>query len=334
MYKIQLQPILTHVQELQAMGFSVHFPVKCLPHKDFLKRLSAHVDGFDVSNDTELELIRNLKPRLSVSSPALEKINSRKVLSAKKSIFCIQSQSQLRHAKVSNPFMVRLNPYPSGNSALPSRFGFSINSPSPDLVRTMKKKSFFGLATHFGLPDNRSEYVVRYLAAAKRFCLKHQLDPRVMNLGGGWLGFGEADYRFIAETAKNLFPRAELILESGAEVTRKGITLKSKVIDVQESEDDVFLTVDISIEAHLRWSRPKINFGYADFQRIGTGRRFWICGSTCSETDRLGPFFQNTHSPPKSYIGKQLIFTDLLGYSIAWNTGFNGRPALKVRVVS
>jgi diaminopimelate decarboxylase len=69
------------------------------------------------------------------------------------------------------------------------------------------------------------------------------------------------------------------------------------------------IVINASKEAHFRWAKPHLNFA--------NGRKVRIYGATCSETDYLGEFKVSENSA-------KIKFSNVSGYSWAWQTQFNG----------
>jgi diaminopimelate decarboxylase len=323
------------LQHLQDIGFKIFFPVKSLPYTPFLKKIAEDVDGFDISNIAEINLLKGITSNLTVSSPSVSDIQALQE-KKKKALFAYQSSKQLKLVTKDAPFLVRLNPYDlvaKGIQKFPSRFGLTESLLTPELF---KRKNFRGIATHFGAGNNSSEFVINYLSELEKLCRREKIQPQILNLGGGWLGFSLSDYRFVYQAARKLFPNAELIIEDGAELTRQGISLNATICDVTSCMDDHFFTLDISFEAHLRWSSPSVTSSFAEFSPAtanSKSKRFWLCGGSCSESDRLGPYTMDKEITPALLIGKKISLNNVLGYSISWNTGFNGIAPLKVRII-
>ena len=322
----------------------MYFPVKALPTPEFLRKLAPYVDGFDVSNLTELRALEGLGSALSVSSPSgAELVRLGPKLRARRALVSLQSTSPLELVTGKGDFLLRLNPYDfvgATSSIHPSRFGLGRRDFLSVPLPTYQRKNFYGFSTHFGLGATTSEFVVHYLSHLRRDCRRLNFSPRILNLGGGWLSFQEKDFRLVREAALKLFPAAEVWLESGAGVTQHGISAIATVLEVTRTQRDVFLHLNLSFEANLKWSKPNVllpgSLGPlvpSPVNHKSPGPRLWLCGNTCSESDRIGPFHFERAISFQDLGGKKITLTGLLGYSIAWDIDFNGVPKLGVRIL-
>jgi diaminopimelate decarboxylase len=85
--------------------------------------------------------------------------------------------------------------------------------------------------------------------------------------------------------------------------------------------------VDLSRTCHLRWSQPEL-VGYPP--RPGEGRGVLFVGPTCYEEDALGEW---TVDPSHWPVDARVVWRDVTGYAVGWNTGFGGVPPADVVIV-
>ena len=153
-----------------------------------------------------------------------------------------------------------------------------------------------------------------------------------INLGGGH-NFTDINYNkkeFLKEIAsfKALYPHIELIFEPGEGVLHRCGEFVCRVLDIAKNGNEVVAIVDTSTETHLldiaiTKLKPKIK------SHILNGEySYKICGNSCQNGDVIGRF-----SFDKALkIGDELIFEDMLSYTLVKTTTFGGanRPKLYI----
>lgn len=154
--------------------------------------------------------------------------------------------------------------------------------------------------------------------------------PRVkwLNLGGGHLMTSKGyDTTLLVETLKafkNRYPHLHVILEPGAAFVWDTGVLLSSVEDIIENNGKKTAILNVSFTAHMPDClempyKPRIR-GACDAQ---PGKTAWrLGGNSCLAGDYMGDWsFED-----ELYVGKPVIFEDMMHYTMVKTTMFNGVP--------
>jgi carboxynorspermidine decarboxylase len=149
-----------------------------------------------------------------------------------------------------------------------------------------------------------------------------------INFGGGHLMTKEGydvDYLIKVLTAfKKRHPHLEVVLEPGSAVGWNTGVLISKVLDIVDNHNTKTLMVDVSFTAHMPDTlempyRPRV-VGATDPQKGKPTYR--IGGTSCLSGD-----FMEAYSFDKEIqIGDNIVFEDMMHYTMVKTTMFNGIP--------
>lgn len=155
-----------------------------------------------------------------------------------------------------------------------------------------------------------------------------------VNFGGGHL-ITQKDYNVehLIEVLKNFkakYPHLEVIMEPGAAFAWETGYLVSMVQDVFESDGIQAVILDVSVSAHMPDCiempyTPKI-LGI-DQAKKGE-KRTRVGGTSCLAGDYVGDY----HFPNGVHIGDQLVFNDMMHYTMVKTTFFNGvkHPSISI----
>ena len=340
-YEISIKDMRQEIQSLKAMGFEVMLPVKSLPIAKVLTALQKELAGFEVSNLKELcQLPKHGTHLICHSSPLDSDIHEiQRSKNSRDIVFSLQSLLQYKKYAGQTRHLLRLNPYSfyDRDLAQRSRFGISLDQLKTLPLHQLERENCLGFATHFGWFLEDVNLITRFLAKLRQWCQKKDLNPGCINLGGGTSRLSRKDLEFIAKSAQKLFPGASIWLEPGARVSQSGISVKDKIIGSHEVGNSIFCQLNLSFEAHLRWTDPLVKADFLKSQipaKTLAKKNIWFVGGTCSESDRLGPFHVSKSTKAKNLLGENVHFVNVNGYALAWNTEFNGRPPLKMKVKS
>jgi len=151
---------------------------------------------------------------------------------------------------------------------------------------------------------------------------------RWLNLGGGHL-MTRKDYhtQCLIDTLKTFrakYPHIRLILEPGAAFAWETGVLTATVEDIVENAGIRTAILDVSFTAHTPDClempyKPRIR-GASDVQ---PGERGWrLGGNSCLAGDYLGEWSFDE----EPYVGKRIVFEDMIHYTMVKTTTFNGVP--------
>jgi carboxynorspermidine decarboxylase len=156
------------------------------------------------------------------------------------------------------------------------------------------------------------------------------LFPRIkwLNLGGGHLmtrkGYNRQCLIDALKTFRFKYPHIRLILEPGAAFAWETGVLVATVEDIVENADIRTAILDVSFTAHMPDClempyKPRIQ-GASDDRR---GEPAWrLGGNSCLAGDYMGEWSFNE----EPYIGKRIVFEDMIHYTMVKTTTFNGVP--------
>ncbi len=148
---------------------------------------------------------------------------------------------------------------------------------------------------------------------------------RWLNLGGGH-NFTDANYdvQYFIESIKKfqaVHPHIEFYFEPGESVVKKCGDFITTVLDIVSIAGQDVVILDTSIETHLLDvaivnQRLKVK----GTQSFSTPYFYELAGNSCLQGDLIGEYFFHK----KLEIGDEVIFEDMMGYSMVKMTEFNG----------
>lgn len=266
------------------------FPVKAFPHEAPLQIAGKLLDGFDVSNQAELNLVKpflGAQHRIWCSSPVPVKLDSD---------FPITKDGKDAQ-RINFNLMLNQN----------SRFG-------SDHSKGLTKEN---LHLHLGFQDNNADVFIKI--AEKISQSSESVPIKKINFGGGFEFNNMAELSECLSIVSELLPDFEIFFEPGNWLTKNTLCIAGRVLERFNQGGDLILTTSISQLAHLRWSQEinllPIGDKNSKFEKIT------ICGPTCAETDIIS-VLSDSHFI--NAIGDLLIIDKISSYSYAWSTSFNG----------
>jgi len=150
-----------------------------------------------------------------------------------------------------------------------------------------------------------------------------------LNMGGGHL-ITRKDYDVehltgLLQNFKKKYPKLEIILEPGSAFLWQTGFLRSKVVDVVENKGIQTAIVDISFTCHLPDClempyKPVIRNAYQE--PVAGKPTYRIGGNSCLSGDFMGDW---SFDEPLQ-IGDDIIFEDMIHYTIVKTNMFNGIP--------
>ena len=183
-----------------------------------------------------------------------------------------------------------------------------------------------GLHSHT-LCENDSFVLERTLAVIERNFGDVLPKLKWLNLGGGHLITSkEYDTVHLSNLLKNFklkYPNLTIILEPGSAIGWQTGFLKSTVLDIVSSAGIQVAILDVSFAAHMPDTlempyKPRIRNAGMETKNDKYNYRFG--GMTCLAGDFLGDY--SFDSPLK--IGDEIIFEDMIHYTMVKTTTFNG----------
>ncbi len=185
-----------------------------------------------------------------------------------------------------------------------------------------------GLHVH-ALCESSAEATANLIEAVEQKFGHFLPEIKWLNLGGGHLmtrkGYDKEYLITTLQKFRKKYPHIRLILEPGAAFVWETGVLVATVEDIVENEDTRTAILNVSFTAHMPDClempyKPRIR-GASDAQ---PGKVAWrIGGNSCLAGDFLGDWSFNDEEP---YIGKRIIFEDMIHYTMVKTTTFNGVP--------
>lgn len=287
------------------------FSVKAFPELSFLEFIDPLIDGFDVSNNLEIDLISHLKATLiSVAGPMA--VMTDRSFSGKNSLVYANSIDDLKKSHSGRGNMrICVTDFVNKKSFVHgSRFGVR----KKELMSAIEK--FDRLAFHFHAPA--SKMVNRNMMSGFLKFLKHfGIDLsriEVINLGGGWGGTSFRRLKILHDFIKKEIA-CEVHIEPGSGLLAGAGLAMTRVLNCRKVGDTNYVTLDLSPELHLRWSSP----AFLD-QNLHGADRILLCGPTCFE----GDYVEVRGNFDAVCASEVIVLEGIVSYSSSWNTSFNG----------
>lgn len=309
------------------------FAVKACPDAEVLRLFCDENIGFDVSNQGEYERLMALgddisNRLISVTGPAMAFTES----PCRADLFNVESRAQLAALQSMMPeaaryaLRVRGESLHSDSGAKTGRFGF-IDIESEWLQDRLNDPRFTGLHCSRSGRKRPLDFVrqARYLSdIADRIGMRLEF----VNLGAGSDLLTQQGLEFLLTEIRRFLPRqTEILFEFGSYwFSGLGVAITKVVSVVNQPDDTRRIIVDISNEAHLRWSLiDRILSDDAE-----TAQTIRLEGPTCLETDVLCNLKTSRHRNTPYEAGDRLVLFPLDIYSLNWNSAFNGIPEASV----
>ncbi len=295
------------------------FPVKSFPNTEVLALVADILNGFDISNENEGDMVQHLRRDQGLvwsSSPA--PWNSQIV-----GIFMDGAHLEAPWVEgTKRSLRVNLNGL---IPAFVSRFGTSVaNLTSRQLIDS----SISALHFHHGEePFNRLALPLAIDKMAE--LVRGNQAITHVNLGGGFEGLSMAEIEATVSRARAAFPHQQIVFEPGRWLCGDAGKLIGRVTDVSMQEVAALAMTTISRDCHLRWQHPNFKVSLSSMGlSVGVAApEILIVGATCSESDRIATL---QGADLKVARGDLAIIHRLPGYSAAWNHSFNGVPSADI----
>lgn len=317
------------------------FTVKSFPYKEVIDLAKDIMFGFEISNLNEYQLLpKNIKDMVvSVNDPTgqlnstmpieiLEKntcyINMDFIDEDNISMFNFQPQINYG-ARISHTSVLEV----CDNSYVKeSRFGNQIVK-LEQLKDTIFSEKLKGLHFHNGSEENTVDDYLMMVNKILYTLKKESIKISFINLGGGLHKLTEKELENLIQNLTPLFLEHKLdgFFEPGQCISRNSGYALGKILSIKQiSADKYYLLLDLSNECHLKWSDPVLlNKGTLYSSDEQQKLTVFIGGPTCFEHDCLGIFKVDQANGKLPFkLNEVLAFSNITGYSAAWNMAFNG----------
>ncbi|MEO1336255.1 MAG: hypothetical protein AAFV29_11460, partial [Myxococcota bacterium] len=180
---------------------------------------------------------------------------------------------------------------------------------------------------HNGSEENTLE---SYVFAAKQVmagAAAHGIELESLDLGGGFLM--EADEAgmsaFFGEMRKVVGPDLELVFEPGRFWMIDCMSLVTQVLDIKETEEQIYLVLDLGTLSHVQWA-DHIRFPVMAHLRPDDQRPWRVCGRSCFEEDMFDEYEVVPSAPDGAApsVGDGFVLGNISGYAVELSCDFNG----------
>lgn len=208
------------------------------------------------------------------------------------------------------------------NPCIPgSRLGITVEALGPNLP-----EGIAGIHSHT-LCENDSFTLERVIEAIKLRFHNHLNQAKWLNLGGGHaITRQDYDIEHLISILKNLnalYPYLKITLEPGSAVGWETGYLRSKVLDIVDAQGIMVAILDISFAAHmpdtLEMPYKPVIIG-AHHEPVAGKPTYRFGGMTCLAGDYYGDYSFDQ----ELQIGDDIIFNDMIHYTMVKTTTFNG----------
>jgi diaminopimelate decarboxylase len=290
--------------------------VKGVSAAPLLETLAPFVDGWDVSNAHEAQLIENFRQDklIWLTSP----VPQASFCADQDFIYDIDSVHELAKMK-GQRFSLRLDAGELLGKAH-GRFGLGLEELRPLLSDLKNWQGWQGLHVHYGSEVNTLEDYLGLSEAIQSF----ELEPRFFNIGGGLHHLGEENLPTLFSRLREHWPGpTQICIEPGRLLTEKFGMASGRVLSVKKRAKESMAVVELSALCHLNWSSPKLK------ARPGS-EKLSLFGPTCYEGDLIGVF--EVAEIPQA--GESLLLENVSAYSLGLNRAFNGIEKSQVHFFS
>jgi diaminopimelate decarboxylase len=299
--------------------------------KHILNTIQDNIQGFDISNSQEFALT-DAKGFYFITNCPLDDLDF--VQQMQKTHYLISCNSLYYFQEISKkklPFVLRLrstnlleDPQQPG-----SRFGLTKAQVLGLKEQLQENCDFSGFHFHHGSEKNSIATYQTVITVIKELIRDLSIKKELtINLGGGFASLTIQEIEVILKHARHELGEHKVYVEPGRYFTEGTGSCFGQVIDMQEDKDNLIVTLNVSRECHLKWSRiDKIQIlkeGKSPYKK--RSKRMTFYGNTCYENDIIG--ISNFEEYSEIGIGDTVVLSNISGYSLAWNTSFNGIPRI------
>ena len=273
------------------------FPVKVFPNLKVLKLVSECFDGFDISNENELSLVKDYIDDDHVCWSSAPYDISYPGFSCKR-LFVDGLSSQRFNL---DSFLGQQ-----------SRFGL-------DLEQGITSSA---IHMHLGFQDNTKDSILKCAEYIEKKCRNSIVTE--INLGGGFDFSSMSEMQDCVGAVSDILSDYKIYFEPGNWVTQGCGAIIGRILGVVKAHNDFKITTSVSALGHLRWSQ-NIELSLQGLSGVKTKyERLQLFGPTCSESDIIADLYNGESS---LNLGDFIIIKGLSSYSYAWRCDFNGIKA-------
>lgn len=327
----------------ESAGVTLLLAAKAAPHPRAIAVLAPWVHGYDVSNANEMLSILNYSraKTISLTGPICTQGIADLILrQGARTILNAETESQLASAwglttrGLIPGVRLRAAYSPTPFEGAPP-FGFDEES----LVKTLaahpsEARKVLAVHVHGGGRDHKVQTILARAAACLAVVRRLGLNIAYVNYGGGFAGLSLTEFRHCLHQLALLTDRQICtLLEPGEYFYADCGWAEATVLDVTPTREGARAILDLSSEAHLRWSR--VGAQACDGDPEDGSCRVDFVGPTCFRGDFLGRRWINPSlgRPYGVRTGDRVRILGITSYSAAWNLSFNGIPPASVSVV-
>ena len=281
------------------------FPVKSFPNSRVLKLFCNYEFGFDIANENEYILVKDI-----IKDNTLLSFNGISIQSKKSNNNVIYNMNTLEDVSKDYYNGVRINTYFNKKTEF-SRFGISLKKIHETNTSNIRSISF-----HFYDDDKAKK--LKHIKKMLAKCVDIFPNLNYINLGGNWNIIDlEKFEKTIIEARKFIDKKIKIIFEVGENWFDNCGYLITKVVGKNEVNNKKIIYINAIKDSVAKWSVLKpINLSIKKQSK----NVCIISGNSCYEKD----IFSVINGEINLSINDKIVFIGLNGYSYAWCKDFNG----------
>jgi len=336
LHQEKLEQNLAKLKELEKRAnVQILHTLKSFNEQSVLPLISEALSGMSVSSIKELQMAKEvLAKHIHLYAPAFKENELKAYIDEVESISfnSLGQWERFKNLGVSASKGLRINPQlqlPIPSHCNPNLDHSRLGIPMGTFLEAFQKeqKRFEALeGLHFhALFQSSAEGTILLLD----YLLEHYQEvlPQLkwLNLGGGH-NFTDVDYdvdAFVKHIVnfQKLYPNIQLFFEPGESVTKGCGEFVCRVLDIVNIGGQNIVILDTSVETHLLdVAIVNMRLKVKETQSFSTPYFYELAGNSCIQGDYIGEYF---FTKPLE-IGDEVIFEDMMSYSMVKMTEFNG----------
>ena len=334
MHELKLVQNLKRLQKIERRaGVHILHTLKSFNQVSVLPSIAKCISGMSIASTKELKLAQDAKAKhLHLYAPAF-KSKELKEISSQITTLSFNSLAQFHTFKTLNCSKgLRINPklhLPIPNHCNPNLDYSRLGIDTQEFLKyyQQNKEAFSELeGLHFHALFQSSEQGLIILLEHILTNFKELLpNLKWLNFGGGH-NFTDLDYNIDSfckeiDNFKKIYPDIELFFEPGESVTKGCGEFVSTVLDIVNTGGQKVAILDTSVETHLiDVAIVNMRLKVRNTQNASTPYFYELTGNSCMQGDYIGAYFFQE----ELQIGSQVIFEDMMSYTMVKMTEFNG----------
>ena len=334
MHEQKLMQNIERLQEIERRaGVHILHTLKSFNQSSVLSIIAEKLSGMSIASKKELELAQSAKAKhLHLYAPAF-KFSELKAMSEQIETLSLNSLAQFEASKGLNCSKgLRINPklhLPIPNHCNPNLHTSRLGLDGGEFLEYYQenRESFNeleGLHFHALFQSSEQGLIILLEHIVANF---KELLPKLkwLNLGGGH-NFTDLNYNIDSfckevDKFKKLYPNIELYFEPGESVTKGCGEFVCTVLDIVNIGGQQVAILDTSVETHLLdVAIVNMRLKVKGTQSNSTPYCYELAGNSCMQGDYIGEYFFKYELE----IGSEIIFEDMMGYTMVKMTEFNG----------